>query len=137
MGTENPRPDKWDEMRDVLSRVAVGPAGSRDLTRQEAQEAMTWVLQGSTSDIQAGVFLIAERLKRETDEENLGFLDALVAASVRMLSGCSTRPVQGAAKYSSRCRSVFHAKVPTRPSSEIPRSARAPPSRRVRSAHSP
>ena len=34
-----------------------------------------------------------------------------------MLSVCSTRPVHGAAKYSSRWRAVFQAKVATRPSS--------------------
>ena len=36
-----------------------------------------------------------------------------------MFSVCSTRPVQGAAKYSSRWRAVFHPNVATRPSGEI------------------
>ena len=34
-------------------------------------------------------------------------------------------------------RAVFHAKVPTRPSAETPSWSSTPPSRRVRSAHSP
>ena len=54
-----------------------------------------------------------------------------------MFSVCSTRPVHGAAKYSSRWRAVFHANVATRPSAEIPRSSSTPPSRRVRRAQSP
>jgi hypothetical protein len=51
-----------------------------------------------------------------------------------MFRVCSTRPLHGAAKYSSRWRALFHANVPTRPSAEIPRSSSTPPSRRVRSA---
>ena len=54
----------------------------------------------------------------------------------RMFSVCSTRPVHGAAKYSSRWRDVFQANVATRPSAEIPSVSSTPPRRRVRSAHS-
>ena len=68
-------------MRDILRRVAVGPSGSRDLGEQEAREAMALCLTREATDIQIAVFLIAERLKRETDEENLGFLRALCDAS--------------------------------------------------------
>ena len=75
------RGDGWNRMREVLSRVAVGPKGSKDLDREGAREAMTLCLQRSASDIQIATFLIAERLKRETTEENLGFLDALQDAS--------------------------------------------------------
>ena len=55
----------------------------------------------------------------------------------RMFSVCSTRPVHGAAKYSSRWRAVFHANVATRPSSEMPSVSSTPPRRRVRAAQSP
>ena len=80
--TQTPQdPAQWEAMRDVLSRVAVGPQGSKSLSRSEAAEALGWVLSGDVSPIQAGIFLVALRLKRETDEENLGFLDALLAAS--------------------------------------------------------
>jgi anthranilate phosphoribosyltransferase len=57
----------------VLSRVAVGPRGSRDLDRAAAREALRLCLDGEASAIQAAVFLIAMRLKRETSAENLGF----------------------------------------------------------------
>src|SRR5436305_10813594 len=49
---------------------------------------------------------------------------------------CSTRPVHGAAKYSSRWLVEFHEKVPTRPLGEIPSWSRAPPNFRVRAAQS-
>ena len=68
-------------MRDILSRVAIGPIGSRDLDRSEAKEALRLVLEGEVSAVQAGAFLLAARLKRETSQENLGFLDALCSAS--------------------------------------------------------
>ncbi len=55
----------------------------------------------------------------------------------RMFNVCRTRPVQGAAKYSSRWRAVFHANVATRPSSEMPSVSSTPPRRRVRAAQSP
>ena len=73
--------ETWERMRGILARVAVGPAGSRDLSEQEAYEAMTLCLGDGVSDVQKGVFLIAERLKRETLDENTGFLRALVDAS--------------------------------------------------------
>ena len=53
-----------------------------------------------------------------------------------MLSVCRTRPVDGAAKYSSRWRAEFHANVATRPSALMPRVSSTPPSLRVRFAHS-
>ncbi len=78
----------WEAMRDVLSRVAVGPRGSRDLDRAAAREALRLCLDGEASAIQAAVFLIAMRLKRETSAENLGFLDALVDASHLATADC-------------------------------------------------
>lgn len=71
----------WEAMRQVLARVAVGPRGSRDLDRAEAREATRLCLEREASDIQIAVFLIAMRLKRETADENLGVMDALLAAS--------------------------------------------------------
>ena len=34
----NERGDGWERMRGVLTRVAIGPKGSKDLTREEARE---------------------------------------------------------------------------------------------------
>ena len=79
----------WDAMRDILSRIAIGPIGSRDLTREQAREAMQLALTGEVSPVQVGAFLLAARLKRETTDENLGFLDALIAASYTAEAPCS------------------------------------------------
>jgi len=67
-----------EEMRSFLQRIAVGPAGSKDLTKEEAYRAMGLCLDREASDIQIAVFLIAERLKRESDAEKAGFLEAIV-----------------------------------------------------------
>lgn len=66
-------------MRDVLQRIATGPTLSKDLSREEAQRAMRLVLDGKADLVQAGIFLIALRMKRETDDELAGILDAIHA----------------------------------------------------------
>lgn len=71
----------WVAMRDVLSRIAVGPKGSKDLDEEEAYDALNLCLTRQASDVQIGVFLMAQRLKRETEAENHGFLRAIVDAS--------------------------------------------------------
>ncbi|MDP6946832.1 MAG: anthranilate phosphoribosyltransferase, partial [Myxococcota bacterium] len=81
MTDSRPVAEDWEEMREILGRIAIGPVGSRDLERQGARRAMHLALQGEVSDVQIGAFLLAARLKRETTDENLGFLDALVGAS--------------------------------------------------------
>lgn len=69
-------------MRSILQRIATGPELSKDLSREEACAGMRLILEGAVDPVQAGVFLIALRMKRETDEENLGLLDALREATL-------------------------------------------------------
>ncbi len=66
-----------DLMRSILQRIATGPELSKDISREEAREGMRLVLEGAVDPVQAGVFLIALRMKRETDDENLGLLEAI------------------------------------------------------------
>jgi anthranilate phosphoribosyltransferase len=75
-------------MHEFLRGVAVGPAGSRDLNEEQAFEAMQLCLNRKASDVQIAVFLIAERMKRETFEENLGFLRALISESTVVTAQC-------------------------------------------------
>ena len=75
-------------MSSILKRIATGPELSKDISREEAREGMRLVLEGEVDPVQAGVFLIALRMKRETDDENLGLLEAIRAATLR-----STAPV--------------------------------------------
>jgi anthranilate phosphoribosyltransferase len=71
-------------MRSILKRIATGPELSKDISREEARAGMRLVLDGQVDPVQAGVFLIALRMKRETDDENRGMLDAIREAT------CST-----------------------------------------------
>jgi anthranilate phosphoribosyltransferase len=65
------------QMRSVLQRIATGPEYSKDVPRADARAAMRSILDGAVDPVQAGVFLIAMRMKRESDEENLGMLEAI------------------------------------------------------------
>jgi len=71
-------------MRSIIKRIATGPELSKDISREEARQGMRFVLDGAVDPVQAGVFLIALRMKRETDEENQGILDALLEAAQRV-----------------------------------------------------
>ncbi|MGA0843119.1 MAG: anthranilate phosphoribosyltransferase [Arenicellales bacterium] len=65
-------------MRQYIQRIATGPELSKDLSREEAKEAAQQILSGAADPVQAAIFLIALRMKRETMDENRGVLDALL-----------------------------------------------------------
>ncbi len=73
-------------MNSILKRIATGPELSKDLSREEACDGMRLVLDGRVDPVQAGVFLIALRMKRETDDENRGMLDAIREATRRVIA---------------------------------------------------
>jgi len=64
-------------MHSVLQRIATGPELSKDISLDEARLATRAILQSRVSDVQAALFFIALRMKRETDDENKGVLQAL------------------------------------------------------------
>jgi anthranilate phosphoribosyltransferase len=66
------------DMHSVIQRVATGPELSKDISFEEARKAMTAVLNNEVSPVQAAIFLIALRMKRETDNENRGVLQAII-----------------------------------------------------------
>ncbi len=68
-------------MRSYIQRVATGPEYSKDISFEEARDAMTHILNTSADPVQAGIFLIALRMKRETLDENGGCLQAIIDAS--------------------------------------------------------
>lgn len=68
-------------MHSFIQRVATGPELSKDISYEEARAAMTYILNGEVDPVQAGVFLIALRMKRETEEENKGILQAILDAT--------------------------------------------------------
>ncbi|MEW6684146.1 MAG: anthranilate phosphoribosyltransferase [Nitrospirota bacterium] len=66
-----------DRMASYVKRIATGPEMSKNLSREEARDGMLLVLRRAVDPVRSGVFLVALRMKRETDEENLGVLTAL------------------------------------------------------------
>jgi len=72
-----------NRMQAYLQKIAAGPRMSKDLTREEAKDALLSILNGSVSQIRAGIFLIASRMKLETLEENIGYWQALNETTVR------------------------------------------------------
>jgi anthranilate phosphoribosyltransferase len=75
-------------MRSIIQRIATGPEMSKDISQEEARAGMRAVLNNDVDPVQAAVFLIALRMKRETDAENRGILDG-----IRDVSKCVTAPV--------------------------------------------
>jgi len=57
-----------------------GRRGARDLTQDEAREAMTLILSGAVEPVQLGAFLMLMRVKEETPAEVAGFVQAARAA---------------------------------------------------------
>ena len=66
----------------ILQRIATGPELSKDISRDQARTAMSLILEEQVDAVQAAIFLIALRMKRETDEENLGVLEAIRDATI-------------------------------------------------------
>jgi len=72
------RSDEPDErIRAYIEKIATGPRLSKNLTPDEAEDGLRLILDKAVSDVRAGVFLIASRIKIETAEETLGFWKAL------------------------------------------------------------
>lgn len=60
-----------------LAKVGTGEKGAKDLSYDEAREAMTAILDGAFHPVTLGAFLVAERWKPETAAELAAFADAL------------------------------------------------------------
>jgi anthranilate phosphoribosyltransferase len=70
-------PEKDSRMKGYLQKIAAGPRLSKDLTEEEAEDALALILDDKVSKVRAGVFLIAARMKLETLPENIGYWRAL------------------------------------------------------------
>ncbi len=64
-------------LRACIQKVATGPEYSKDLSFEEMRSALRHVLEGGADPVQAAVLLIALRMKRETEDENAGALQAI------------------------------------------------------------
>jgi anthranilate phosphoribosyltransferase len=61
----------------VIQRICTGPELSKNISFAEARDAMRCIIDGDVSDVQAALFLIGLRIKRESDDEFKGVLQAL------------------------------------------------------------
>lgn len=68
-------------IRSIIQRVATGPELSKNVSLEETKAAMQFILDDLVDPVQAAVFLIGLRMKRETDEEMKGVLEAICEAS--------------------------------------------------------
>ncbi len=68
-------------MRQCIQKVATGPEYSKDLSFDEAYESMRVILSGDADPVQVAIYFIALRMKRETNEENCGILQALIESA--------------------------------------------------------
>lgn len=68
-------------MHSIIQRIATGPELSKDISLEEASQGTAGILRGEIDDVQAAIFFIALRMKRETDDENKGVLDAILKIS--------------------------------------------------------
>jgi anthranilate phosphoribosyltransferase len=66
-----------NRMQAYLQKIAAGPKLSKDLSEEEAEDALSLILDGEVSQVRMGVFLIAARMKVETVPENIGYWQAL------------------------------------------------------------
>ena len=78
LSTHNPSPETDALMRSIIQRVATGPELSKDISFGEARAGMRAILDGIADPVQAAIFLIGLRMKRETDDEARGVLQALL-----------------------------------------------------------
>ncbi len=73
-------------MASIIQRIATGPELSKDITADEARIGMRGILTGEIDPVRAGIFLIALRMKRETQDENRGVLHAILDIRDRVVA---------------------------------------------------
>ena len=71
-------------MRSIIQRIATGPDLSKDISRTEAHLGTKAIIENAIDPIQVGIYFIALRMKRETQDENRGVLDAVLETTQRV-----------------------------------------------------
>ncbi len=87
--------DAGEVFRRRLIATAKGPRGAKSMSREEAREALTFLMSAEAHPAQVGAFLTAMRFKGAQVEEMKGFLDAmesqasLISPKVEGLLNCN------------------------------------------------
>lgn len=76
--------DAQKAMHSIIQRIATGPDLSKDISQDEARIGMQAILDNAVDPVQAGIFFIALRMKRETMDEFKGILDAILDSTDRV-----------------------------------------------------
>jgi len=80
----SPQTEARELMRSIIQRVATGPELSKDIEQEEARQGMKAILDGHIDPVQAAIYLIGLRMKRETPEENRGVLEGIIDCTERV-----------------------------------------------------
>ena len=70
-------------MHSIIQRIATGPELSKSISLEESKHAMEAILNNEIDEVQSAIFLIAMRMKRETMDENIGILMALIGLTIQ------------------------------------------------------
>ena len=97
-------------MHDVIAKIARGAKTSKDLTWDEAKQAMRLLIEGKASPAQTGGFLIGMRMKGESVTELAAFTSA-AREYVSPLRIRIDRPLVDVATYAGK-QDTFHALIP-------------------------
>lgn len=88
---------RYPGFRMTIKAAGTGPRGSRDLTFDEAREAMRALLAGEVTPAQAGAFLIALRMKGEDPVELAGITQGLRDAREPLMASRDGAPLVSSA----------------------------------------
>jgi anthranilate phosphoribosyltransferase len=99
-------------MKQYIKEVARGKKGSRDLSYEEATEAAQLIVEGNVTDAQLAALFIAERLKGESVDEVIAFVQKFREASskINVAPNFQSRLVDFAGPYNGR--KTFAATIP-------------------------
>ncbi len=66
-----------NKFQEVIQKISRGQKLAKDLTREEARQALQWIFEGRASDFEIGAFFAAMRMKGESKEETVGLVEAV------------------------------------------------------------
>lgn len=72
------------EFREVIQKVSRGEKLAKDLTREEACQALRWIFDGQASEFQIGAFFAAMRMKGESAEETAGLVEGVRERAIQL-----------------------------------------------------
>lgn len=70
--------NKEELIYSVIQKIATGPELSKDIDEKTTEEIIRSIFNEKIDDVQSAIFFIALRMKRETIDENIGALNALL-----------------------------------------------------------